>query len=136
MYRIPFSLALAFICIGCAASGPVSADSPLETDGLEAHLRARGYTLEVTGLSQQTLAPVAPSRQYRFQSLPGTNTLQVYEFESEEAASEGLVTLRAQIRARAGRLVFARGPLVVYYEGNNSGIRMALTDALGEARDV
>ena len=113
-----------------------------EVDGIEAlvlYLEDAGFTLEPAGLSG-TLVPGATGATYRVTGVANPAVIEAYEFETEEAALDGLQQLRAEIPSRVRQEVYARGPLVVYVrpsayaQGDNRRLRLALSDVFGSPR--
>ncbi|PAP78265.1 hypothetical protein [Rubrivirga marina] len=135
------ALAALVVATGCANSarlGP-NADEVVGTESLVRYLEDVGFTLAPAGLTSSTV-PLAVSATYRVTGVANPSVIEVFEFETDEAAEDGLTQLRAEIRSRVRQEVYARGPLVVYYRpaeyrrGDNRSLRLALADALGGPR--
>ena len=134
------ALLTAAVLAGCATTGPaLEADAPTSADALVLYLEDRGFTLVPDGLTSSTV-PLTTATTYRVEGVASPAVLEVFEFESDQAARDGLAQLRAETRARVQRDLYARGPLVVrleaaeYRRGSNSGLRLALARALGTPR--
>ncbi|WP_412070433.1 hypothetical protein [Rubrivirga sp. IMCC43871] len=133
-------LALTVLLAGCATSG--TATDPVDLDGTEAlldYLADQGFIVEPAGLTTSTI-PLVTAATYRVTGDASPAVLEVFEFETEAAAADGLTRLRAEIRPRVSQEVFTRGVLVVYTRAatsrttRNARLRRALADALGPPR--
>jgi len=138
--RSSLVLLSALLLAGCA-SADLAAD-PAGVDGLDTlvgYLDAQGFTLEPDGLTTSTL-PLTAAATYRVTGLARPTEIEAFEFESEEAAREGLTQLRSEIRPRGHQEVYASGPLVVYARAQAYGrgldwrLRRTLSAALGAPR--
>jgi hypothetical protein len=133
-------LATAVLLAGCVSIEETADPSTVDgIDTLVAYLDAEGFTLEPAGLTSSTV-PLATATTYRVTGVANPSVLEVFEFETDEAARDGLTQLRAEVRPRVRQEVYARGTLVVYYrpdryrQGDNRSLRLALADALGGPR--
>lgn len=138
--RVLAALAVLFLA-GCATSEQALESDAIDgTDDLVAYLEGRGFTLIPEGLTTSTI-PLTTTVTYRVTGVASPAVMEVFEFESEDAARAGLIQLRSEIRPRVRRDVYARGALVVrldaaeYRQGTSASLKRALAQALGGVQE-
>lgn len=137
MVRLPVLLLACAVASGCVSTAdPDEAASVTDQESLLNYLAGQGHLLVPNGLVRPALLTNA-SGLYRLEGSPERAEVAIYEFETEAEAERGLQTLQVEIRARTDRVLFARGRLVVVYEGGvpldgggGGGLRFSLSRVL------